>query len=80
MKFIIHIFSHTVVLHMDKAELNNLHKLNLNACKLLDGQERYDYIDDLLIDYKFSVLTDAPREHQRLLRELFSKLVKTVGH
>ena len=53
---------------MDKAEKNNLHKLNLNACKLLDGQERYDYIDDLLIDYKFSVLTDAPREHQRLLR------------
>ena len=80
MKFIIHIFSHTVVLHMDKAELNNLHRLNLNACKLLNGQERYEYIDELLIDYRWSVVADAPREHQRLLRDLFSKLVKTVGH
>ena len=65
---------------MDKAELNNLHRLNLNACKLLNGQERYEYIDELLIDYRWSVVSDAPREHQRLLRELFSKLVKTVGH
>ena len=65
---------------MDKAELNNLHRLNLNACKLLNGPERYEYIDELLIDYRWSVVADAPREHQRLLRELFSKLVKTVGH
>ena len=65
---------------MDKAELNNLHRLNLNACKLLNGQERYEYIDELLIDYRWLVVADAPREHQRLLRELFSKLVKTVGH
>ena len=65
---------------MDKAELNNLHRLNLNACKLLNGQERYEYIDEPLIDYRWSVVADAPRGHQRLLRELFSKLVKTVGH
>ena len=65
---------------MDRTELNNLHRLNLNACKLLNGQERYNYIDDLLVDYRWAVVTDAPREHQRLLRELFSKLVKTVGH
>ena len=65
---------------MDKAELNNLHRLNLNACKLLNGQERYEYMDELLIDYRWSVVADAPREQQRLLRELFSKLVKTVGH
>ena len=65
---------------MDKTELNNLHRLNLNACKLLNGQERYEYIDELLIDCRWSVVADAPREHQRLLRELFSKLVKTVGH
>ena len=80
MKFIIHIFSHTVVLHMDKTELNNLHQLNILNCKLLDGQERYEYIEDLLVDYKWAVVVGAPREHQRLFRELFSKLVKTVGH
>ena len=80
MKFIIHIFSHTLVLHMDKSEINNLHLLNMHNCKLLSGLERTDYIEDLLIDYKWSVYIKAPREDQRLLRELFSKLVKTVGH
>ena len=49
---------------MDKPELNNLHQLNILNCKLLDGQERYEYIEDLLVDYKWSVVVGAPRDHQ----------------
>ena len=67
-------------MRMDESEINNLHKLNIFNCKLLNGRERVDYIADSLDDYKWSVVIGAPREDQRLLRELFSRLVKTVGH
>ena len=48
--------------------------------KLLEMAVKHKAIEDLLVDYKWSVVVGAPREHQRLFRELFSKLVKTVGH
>ena len=67
-------------MHMDESEIKNLHKLNVINCKLLSGLERTAYIADSLQDYKWSVVIGAPREDQRLLRELFSRLVKTVGH
>ena len=55
-------------------------KVSLDLCKVLKGPDRTDFIEDALVDYKWTTHISSPREVQRHFRNVFTKLVKNFGH
>jgi len=55
-------------------------KASVKLCKGLKGPERTDFIEDALVDYKWTAYVKSPREVQRHFRDVFTKLVKNFGH
>ena len=46
----------------------------------LDGEQRTQYIDDILDDYHFVRSQNYPKSTVKKFYELFTKLVKKFGH
>ena len=46
----------------------------------LDGEQRTQYIDDILDDYHFVRSQNYPKPTVKKFYELFTKLVKKFGH
>ena len=66
---------------MVMTEINNdLVKATIQLCKTLDGPDRTEFIEDAYADYKWCAHIQTPREVQRHLRNVFTKLVKNFGH
>jgi len=59
---------------------NDLVQASVLLCKKLDGADRTEFIEDAYIDYKWCAHIETPREVQRHLRNVFTKLVKNFGH
>ena len=55
-------------------------KASVKLCKDLQGKERTEFIEDALVDYKWTAYVKSPREVQRHFRVVFTKLVKNFGH
>ncbi len=55
-------------------------KASLQLCKGLKGHDRTEFIEDALVDYKWTAYVKSPREVQRHFRDVFTKLVKNFGH
>ena len=46
----------------------------------LDGEQKTQYIDDILDDYEFCKYQNYPKPTVKKIYELFTKLVKKFGH
>ena len=67
-------------MQMDQENHRKLLDASLDFCKSLDGKDRTEFIEEALQDYKWTSYIKSPREVQRQIRELFSRLVKNFGH
>ena len=51
-----------------------------SAKRALDGEQKTDYIEDILTDYYFVKSQSYPKPTIKKFYELFTKLVKKFGH
>tara|TARA_R100000149_G_C5869855_1_gene134022 strand:- start:1470 stop:1670 length:201 start_codon:yes stop_codon:yes gene_type:complete len=58
----------------------DLVRASIKHCKELKGLERTEFIEEALVDYKWTAHIKSPREVQRHFRHVFTKLVKNFGH
>ena len=67
-------------MHMSEEKDRKLIQASVDFCKTLNGHDRSEFIEEALDDYKWTTYVKSPREVQRHLRNVFTKLVKNFGH